>query len=96
MPFYNLTSVDVFVHTVSVTERGAGVIFVDSHMQAVFVFIPHFWLILGPSKVFHDRPEGGIGTPAPRPSTPLQTARPVVPVASPVRFSKKMLLANSI
>jgi hypothetical protein len=87
MPFYNLTSVDVLVQTVSVTERDAGAIFVDSHVQAVFVFIPHFWLILGPSKVFHDRLEGGIGTPAPRPSTPLQTARPVVQVASPVRFS---------
>jgi hypothetical protein len=84
--FSHLTSVDVLVGAISITERGTGVVFVNSHVHAIFIFLQHLWLIYGPIEVLYDRDENGTGAPAPRAPTPLQTSRPVVQVASPICF----------
>jgi hypothetical protein len=92
--FSHLAGVDVLVQTVSITERGAGGVFVDSHVHTVFVFLQHLWLIWGPIEILDDGDEVGAGAPPPRPTTPLQTSRPVVQIASPVRFSSHFCYLN--
>jgi hypothetical protein len=81
---YHLASVHVSVGASSVTKGSARVIAMNSHVHAVFIWFHRFRLIRAPGEVFWNGRKGAVGAPTPQPSAPLQTTRPVVPVASPV------------
>lgn len=87
-----LTSKNVFVVAVSVTQNDATRILQNSHVHAVFCAFHMLRLIRCPIHAGRERLEGRPRTPAPHPFATLTASRPIVEITSPVAFLPTQLI----